>query len=86
VDFEGGPIRTNVARTHYVNDESGTEVLLLGEDGKLRVKTAWNDMADHKRAEREKEWLTWQKETKDGGSEGGSEKSNPFDKGGNPAK
>jgi hypothetical protein len=86
VDFEGGQIRTNVARTHYVSDEAGTEILLLGEDGKLRVRSAWTDVADAKRAERDKEWLTWQRETKDGGSDAGAEKSNPFDKGGNPGK
>jgi hypothetical protein len=81
VDFEGGPIRATVARNRFVSDDSGTEVLLLGEDGKLRARAAWADVADPVRVERERDWTKWQKETKEAGSEKPTDK-NPFDRGG----
>lgn len=86
VDFEGGAVRANIAKKYYVSDEAGTEVLLLGEDGKLRVRSAWTDVADRDRIQREKDWLAWQKETKDAGTEKSDKSNNPFDKGGTPGK
>src|SRR5262249_45310665 len=59
VDFEGGNIRTTIARTRFVSDEAGTEVLLLGEDGKLRARAGWTDVADAERVKREQAWLAW---------------------------
>jgi hypothetical protein len=79
VDFDGGRFGGNVARGRYVSDEGGTEVLLLGEDGKLRARAAWIDVADAERAERERAWLAWQKETKEAGAD--KPKDNAFDKG-----
>ena len=81
VDFEGGKISKDVNRNRHVSDEAGIEALLLGEDGKLRVHTSWNDVADQERARREQGWVAWQKETKDANATDKSGDKDPFGKG-----
>jgi hypothetical protein len=92
VDYAGGhgmtTVRAKGITPRDVMDDSGLDVLLLGEDGKLRCRQYWTDMADPERFEREANWTSWLKQIKDGGEpkKEGPGGSNPFDKpgGGKP--
>jgi hypothetical protein len=91
VDFEGGHSVTTIRgrgkeSAREVSDDSGLELLFLGNDGKLRMRSYWQDMADARRFEREVTWTGWLKSVKDAADkEKDKDKSgdkNPFDKGG----
>jgi hypothetical protein len=62
VDFEGGRIhqsfRISEKSTKDVREEANVEYLILGADGKLRLRNSRTDKADPERSEREKEWQT----------------------------
>ena len=58
VDFDGGQVRAR-SGNREITEEASTELLLLGPDGKLAVKSSADDMQDPKRVEREKTWTEW---------------------------
>lgn len=87
VDFEGYSRRTETVRygkmLRDITDEAGMELLMLGADGKLRVRSYWSDMADQQRYERESGWLNWLKTVRDASDTNrGSQPNDPFGKGG----
>jgi hypothetical protein len=64
VDFEGGEIQT-VLNGRDVRDEAETEMLILGQDGKLRLKSSAADMANRDRTSREETWNAWLQRVRD---------------------
>jgi hypothetical protein len=60
VDFEGGRGRYPGPKNRQVDDEAAVEMLLLGNDGKLRVIRSDRDLLDdEERRTREKNWKAW---------------------------
>src|SRR5262245_30863418 len=59
VDVDGGRTRAYGPNRRTVDDESGYEVLLLGDDGKLRVHNSAIDLQDTSRASREETFKKW---------------------------
>ena len=60
-DFEGGKVRT-VVGNRSVTEDVGTEMLIVGPDGKLTVKYSLMDDANEDRKERVANWEKWVKE------------------------
>ena len=60
VDFEGGKVRARVGSTDY-SDDAAEELLILGRDGKLIVRSSIADEADPNRKAYTGIWETWLK-------------------------
>src|SRR5262249_40045397 len=61
VDFEGGKVKTK-ANNRDVTEEVASELLVLGSDGRLVVKTSQLDVKDPTRTEIVSVWDKWVKE------------------------
>jgi hypothetical protein len=91
VDFDGGKVKTKssyrfddkgnlVAGTRNIEEDVGTELLIVRPDGKLVVRNSLVDDADPDRKAISTEWARWLKEVENHKSSGGgSGEPNPFD-------
>ena len=63
-DVEGG-LRENrpLSRSSSYTEETAAEVLLLGENGSLQVRSSYADRSDAGRNERETAWKNWIEKT-----------------------
>ncbi|MGL4421923.1 MAG: hypothetical protein ACRCZF_14750, partial [Gemmataceae bacterium] len=57
-DFEGGKLRPSIGNRN-VDDDAGTEMLILLEDGRVTVKNSLKDGANKEREKREEGWVSW---------------------------
>ncbi len=63
-DVEGGTRENKPAtRSSTITEDTAAEILLLGEDGRLQVRSSYADRADAGRVERETAWKTWIEKT-----------------------
>jgi hypothetical protein len=81
VDFEGGSGQRAV-RTKTVREEAGLEMLLIGPDGKLRVRNSISDKNERERVDREKAWTKWLEDVKNNVEKTKGNTGDPFKKGG----
>ncbi|MGL6074102.1 MAG: hypothetical protein ACRC8S_08075 [Fimbriiglobus sp.] len=58
VDFDGGNKKARVNDKDIV-DNSDSELLILGADGKLSIRNSGTDLAEKNRTERDSIWLDW---------------------------
>jgi hypothetical protein len=58
VDYEGGKVRPQVG-DRSIDDEAGTELLVLRPDGSVVVRSSVADMEDKDRRDRFKKWEEW---------------------------
>jgi hypothetical protein len=81
VDFEGGRVKTRLPGRD-VNEDAGTEMLILRADGKLEVKKSLADEGDVERQKIVGEWEGWIKKVetrKEGGADDGFERKDKKD-------
>lgn len=92
VDFEGGRVKTKVnirfdtdgnvsSSTRNIEEDAATELLIVGQDGKLVVRSSTIDDADPTRRGITTEWNRWVKEVESRKAAGGTGmgEPNPFD-------
>ena len=77
VAVEGGLVRARFP-SRTIEDETATEILLLDEDGTMRVLRSTVDSADATRLQREKTWRDWSDNAPTGIGSSPKEKDNPF--------
>jgi hypothetical protein len=82
VDFEGGSGDHIAAKNRRVQDTASMDVLLMTEDGKLRLVRSTVDLADKSRQDRVQAWTDWLQKVEQDTQQSQNSGQNPFGPGG----